>query len=353
MKTESSLRTSMAGSKSGATIEAFPRPRRLRSSERLRELVSETVVDPSHFVMPIFVQEGTGIKNEISSMPGIYRYSPDRELDQEIQEISECGLNAVLLFGLPKNKDRTGSEAYNPDGVVQKAIQRIKKTSEDLIVICDVCMCEYTDHGHCGILDNRGEVENDATGNYLAEIAISQARAGADIVAPSAMMDNQVSLIRRALDESGHKSTPIMSYSSKFASAFFGPFREAADSAPKFGNRKTYQMDPRNLREAIRETEIDVAQGADIIMVKPALSYLDVISAVRERFDLPLAAYSVSGEYSMIKAAAINGWVDEPRIVDETLTSIRRAGADIIITYFAKQYARALRSKKDTQEGNL
>ncbi len=299
--------------------------------------------------MPIFVREGNAIKEKIDSMPGIFRYSPDKELDKEIEEISNAGINAVLLFGLPNTKDALGSEAYNPDGVVQQAVRRIKSIREDMIVACDVCMCEYTDHGHCGILSVRGEVENDKTIEQLGRIAVSQAMAGADIVAPSAMMDNQVAAIRKALDLNGFGSLPIMSYSSKFASAFYGPFREAAGSTPKFGDRYSYQMDPRNLREALRETKLDVEQGADILMVKPALSYLDVLSALRREFTLPVAAYNVSGEYSMIKAASINGWIDEERIVDEILNSIRRAGADIIITYFAKEYLTrtAKRNKKD------
>jgi len=315
------------------------RPRRLRLSSQLRALVSETFIDVEHLVLPIFVKEGNGIKEKIEAMPGIFRYSPDAELDKEINEISNLGINAVLLFGLPKKKNLVGSEAYNPDGIVQQAIRRIKKVNKDLIVICDICMCGYTEHGHCGILNPKGIVDNDNTLSYLAKIALSQAEAGADIVSPSAMMDNQVRTIREALDSHGYDSLPIMSYSSKFASAFYGPFREAAGSAPSFGDRKTYQMDPRNMREALRETQIDVDQGADIIMVKPALPYLDVLSEVRKKFFLPLAAYNVSGEYSMIKAASLNGWLDEDRVINETLHAIRRAGADIIITYFAKWYA--------------
>jgi porphobilinogen synthase len=296
--------------------------------------------------MPIFVREGVGIKEEIKEMPGIFRYSPDVELDREIDSIADLGINAILLFGLPKKKDLLGSEAYNSEGVIQKAIRRIKNLREELIVITDVCMCEYTDHGHCGILSPKGIVDNSETLPYLAKIALSQAESGADIVAPSAMMDNQVAAIRKELDSNGYESTPIMSYSSKYASAFYGPFREAAGSLPKFGDRSTYQMDSRNIREAIRETEIDVEQGADIIMVKPALPYLDVISAVRNRFTLPLAAYNVSGEYSMVRAAALNGWIDEDRVVSETLHSIKRAGADVIITYFAKQYLDGKRKRK-------
>lgn len=310
----------------------------MRSRVEFRELVSETHIDSRHLVMPIFVQEGSGIREKIESMPGIFRYSPDKELDKEILEISNLGIDSVLLFGIPKRKDSIGSESYNPDGIVQKAVRRIKDVSEKMVVISDVCMCEYTDHGHCGLLNPDGVLENDKTLPYLAKIAVSQAEAGVDMVAPSAMMDNQVRAIRAALDSTGFESTPIMSYSSKFASAFYGPFREAADSAPKSGDRKSYQMDHRNIREALRETQLDVEEGADIIMVKPALPYLDVIRAVRRRFVQPLAAYSVSGEYSMLKAAAINGWIDEDKAVEETLNGIRRAGADIIITYFAKQF---------------
>jgi porphobilinogen synthase len=290
--------------------------------------------------MPIFVREGNHIKEQIDSMPGIFRFSPDENLDGEIFEIQSLGIGAVLLFGLPNKKDSYGTEAYNENGIVQQAVRRIKQSNTDLAVICDVCMCEYTDHGHCGILNQRGQVENYESIELLGRIAVSQAKAGADIVAPSAMMDDQVLAIREALDSEELESTPIMSYSSKYASSFYGPFREAAGSSPSFGDRKAYQMDPSNVREALRETRIDVEQGADIIMVKPALAYLDVIRAVRGEFDLPLAAYNVSGEYSMIKAAAMNGWVDEDKIVDEVLHSIRRAGADIIITYFAKDFAR-------------
>ena len=318
-------------------------PRRLRATAELRNLVSETEVEIGHLVMPIFVQEGSGLKQKIQSMPGIYRYSPDKELDKEIEELTRVGISSVLLFGLPKKKDSVGSGAYDPDGVVQQAVRRIKNLDEDVIVICDVCMCEYTDHGHCGILNHKGVVQNEKTISYLGRIAEEQAKAGADIVAPSAMMDDQVGSIRTALDADGFESVPIMSYSSKFASAFYGPFREAVDSAPQFGDRKSYQMDWRNIREALRETQLDVDQGADILMVKPALPYLDVIGAVRHRFAQPIAAYNVIGEYSMIKAAAMNGWIDEDKVVDEVLHSIRRAGADIIITYFAKQYASKLR----------
>ncbi len=325
------------------------RPRRLRLSEGIRSLVAETEITPKQFVVPIFIKEGSGIKEEISSMPGVFRFSPDSSLDAEIQEINDLGIKAVLLFGLPKKKDSLGSNAYNPDGVVQQAVSRIKQTYPEMVVICDVCMCEYTDHGHCGIVNAQGHVENDRTTEFLGKIAVSQAQSGADIVAPSAMMDNQVLAIRQALVSSGFERTAIMGYSSKYSSSFYGPFREAASSAPSFGDRKSYQMDPSNVREAIRETELDIEQGADMIMVKPALSYLDVIRAVREKFNLPLAAYNVSGEYSMIKAAARNGWLEESRAVEEVLTSIRRAGADIIITYFAKEF---LSNRQDSRVGS-
>ena len=315
------------------------RPRRLRTSENVRALASETEINLGQLVMPIFVKEGAGIKEEIDSMPGIYRFSSDAYLDKEIEEISLRGLRSVLLFGLPKNKDDLGSGAYSRNGVVQEATRRIKQTHPELVVICDVCMCEYTSHGHCGILAPNRSVQNEKTIEYLSKIAVSQIEAGADIVAPSAMMDGQVAAIRNGLDRNGYGETPIMSYSAKYASAFYGPFREAADSAPSFGDRRGYQMDPANRREALREMQLDVEQGADILMVKPALSYLDVIRAARQEFNLPLAAYSVSGEYSMIKAASMNGWLDEERTVNETLLAIRRAGADIIITYFAKEYA--------------
>lgn len=331
-----------AGSQSGNLVQ----PRRLRSRSKLRELVSETRVDLRNLIMPIFVEEGVGIRNEIQSMPGIFRLSPDEELDKEIEEISGLGLSSVLLFGLPKKKDKIGSESFNPKGVVQQAMRRIKNLQENITVIGDVCMCEYTDHGHCGLLREDGIVDNEQTVSFLGRIAVSQARAGADIVAPSAMMDDQVFAIRSALDSEGFKSVPIMAYSAKYASGFYGPFREAADSAPKFGDRRSYQMDPRNVREALREIELDVNQGADIIMVKPALAYLDVVRAARKRFSLPLATYNVSGEYSMVKAAAMKGWIEEERIVYEILHSMKRAGADFIITYFAKQYAKSMGKKE-------
>ncbi len=335
------------GALSGHEIEEsrLRLPRRLRRTAGLRELVRETRVSTGNLVMPIFIREGENLKEAIESMPGVYRLSPDKMLDREISEIRSLGINSILVFGLPKKKDAVGSEAYSDHGVVQQAVRRIKQNEPDLTVICDVCMCEYTDHGHCGILNESGYVQNDRTIELLGKIAVSQASAGADIVAPSAMMDNQVLALRGALESGGLGDTAIMAYSSKYASAFFGPFREAAESAPKFGDRKTYQMDPSNVREALLETRIDVQQGADIVMVKPALPYLDVIRAVRENFDLPLAAYNVSGEYSMIKAAAANGWINEEKVVDESLNAIRRAGADIIITYFAKEFASRLKGE--------
>lgn len=295
--------------------------------------------------MPIFVQEGESVKSEIQSMPGIYRYSPDKVLEKEMETISSLGVNAVLLFGLPKRKDASGTEAHSSTGVVQRALERIKNFNQSMVVICDVCMCEYTDHGHCGIL-REGIIDNAKTIATLGKIAVAQARAGADVVAPSAMMDDQVSAIRSALDSEGFQNVPIMSYSSKFSSVFYSPFREAADSAPQFGDRRSYQMDTRNSREAMREIDLDIKQGADIVMIKPALAYLDVISAARRKFNVPLAAYNVSGEYSMVKAASLNGWIDERRAIEEILQSIGRAGADIIISYFAKQYASYSREGK-------
>lgn len=333
----SEFQTLGASSQHGNLVQ----PRRLRSKSKLRELVSETRVDLKDLIMPIFVEEGADIRNEIQSMPGIFRLSPDEELDKEIMEISGLGLTSVLLFGLPTKKDQSGSEAFNPNGVVQQALRRIKNLKDDITVICDVCLCEYTNHGHCGLLGVDGVIDNEKTTSALAKIAVSQARAGADFVAPSAMMDDQVLEIRLALDSEGFKSVPIMAYSAKYASGFYGPFREAADSAPRFGDRRSYQMDPRNVREALREIELDIKQGADIIMVKPALAYLDVVRAARQKFLLPLATYNVSGEYSMVKAAAMKGWIEEDRIVFEMLHSMKRAGADLIITYFAKQYARS------------
>jgi porphobilinogen synthase len=321
---------------------AFPvhRLRRLRASEPLRRLVRETHLEPSQLVYPMFVCPGEGIRREIPSMPGNYQLSVD-QLVKECEEVRSLGLGGVILFGIPESKDEAASGAYAEDGIVQRAVRAIKKQVRDLVVITDVCNCEYTSHGHCGKVVN-GEVDNDATLEWLAATAVSHARAGADIVAPSDMMDGRVAAIRKALDEKGFANTPILSYAAKFASCFYGPFREAAESAPQFGDRRSYQMDSANAREAMREIELDIEEGADMIMIKPALPYLDLIRAARERFDVPVAAYQVSGEFSMIVAAARNGWLDRERAMLETLTAIRRAGAQIILTYFAKEAARLL-----------
>lgn len=304
-------------------------------------MVRETHLDPGDFIYPLFVTFGTGVRREVPSMPDVYQVSVDR-LAQEIEELVELGIGSVILFGIPESKDDQGTGAYDPDGIVQQAAREIKRHSSDLIVVGDVCLCEYTSHGHCGVL--RGEeILNDETLKLLARVAVSQADAGVDVVAPSDMMDGRVQVIREALDTAGHHHTPIVSYAAKYASAFYGPFRDAAESTPEFGDRRSHQMDPGNAREAMREIEADIDEGADAIMVKPALSYLDVIARARQRFDVPLFAYNVSGEYSMIKAAASAGWINERRATLELLTSIRRAGADQIITYHAKQAARWLR----------
>lgn len=323
----------------------FPavRLRRLRRTPALRELVRETRLSVKDFIYPLFITEGRGIRQEIESMPGQYRWSLDL-LPAEIEAVARLGVRAVLLFGIPDHKDEVGSGAWAEDGIIQRAVRVIKATVPDLTVICDVCLCEYTSHGHCGIVRD-GYVQNDETLELLARTAVSQAAAGADIVAPSDMMDGRVGAIRRALDEAGFSHVAVMAYSAKYASAFYGPFREAAGSAPQFGDRRAYQMDPPNVREALREVELDIGEGADIIMVKPALAYLDVIRAVRERFDLPLAAYNVSGEYAMVKAAARNGWLDERRVTLEILYGIKRAGADLIITYHARDAARWLQEE--------
>jgi len=323
-------------------MSGFPelRLRRLRRSEALRTLIRETQVDINDLIFPLFVTEGNGLKEGIASMPGIYRYSVDL-LPGEVEEIAGLGLKAVILFGIPQCKDDLGSEAYHPEGVVQRAIKTIKKTVPELLVVTDVCLCEYTSHGHCGVVVD-GYVDNDKTLELLARTAVSHAEAGADIVAPSDMMDGRVKAIRENLDRNGLSLVPIISYAAKYASAFYGPFREAAESAPQFGDRRSYQMDPPNLREALREVEEDIAEGADVILVKPALPYLDIIRRVRDTFNHPLAAYNVSGEFAMVKAAARRGWIDERRAILEILTSIKRAGADIIITYHAKEVARWL-----------
>lgn len=320
----------------------FPayRPRRLRRTENLRRMVRETVLTIDQLAYPLFVVPGQDCKNPVPSMPDVYQFSVDR-LMTEVAEVVSLNLPAVLLFGLPRTKDAVGSEAYAEDGAVQQATQAIKNQYPDLVVITDVCLCEYTSHGHCGLLQGR-QVDNDATLEVLAQVALSHARAGADIVAPSDMMDGRVRAIRQALDGAGFEQVSILAYSAKYCSAFYGPFRDAADSAPQFGDRRAYQMDMGNAAEALREIAMDLEEGADMVMVKPALPYLDIIRRARERFDWPLAAYNVSGEYSMIKAAAAQGWVDEERVMMEVLTAIRRAGADLILTYFAKAAAKVL-----------
>jgi porphobilinogen synthase len=320
--------------------EIIYRPRRLRASIGIRNMVRETLLSVHDFVYPIFVVPGINIRKEIPSLPGQYHLSADQALEVA-KQAAALGIPAVLLFGLPEYKDAKGSSAWDMKSPVQRAMTLIKKALPDLVIIGDVCLCEYTDHGHCGLLKGQ-EVDNDPTLDLLARVAVSQAKAGADMIAPSDMMDGRVAAIREALDVEGFENRSIMAYSAKYASAFYGPFREAADSAPKFGDRRAYQMDPANVREALKEVDLDVSEGADIIMVKPALSYLDVISKVRENFELPVAAYNVSGEYSMVKAAAANGWMEEKRTTLEILTSIKRAGADIIITYHALDAAKWL-----------
>ncbi|OGO32928.1 MAG: delta-aminolevulinic acid dehydratase [Chloroflexi bacterium RBG_16_56_11] len=318
----------------------FPaqRLRRLRRTETIRRLVQETKVEVRDLVYPLFVKEGMGITEEIPSMPGIFRFSPDR-LPAEVEEIAGLNIPAVILFGIPEHKDETASMACHPEGIIQQAIRTIKKSVPELLVVSDVCLCEYTSHGHCGVISN-GDVDNDKTLSFLAKTALSHAEAGADIVAPSDMMDGRVKIIRETLDRASYQNIPILAYSAKYASAFYGPFRDAAESSPRFGDRRSYQMDPPNVREALREVEEDINEGADMVMVKPALPYLDVISRVRAAFNHPLAAYNVSGEYAMVKAAARQGWLDEQRAITEILTAIKRAGADIIITYHAKDFAR-------------
>lgn len=322
----------------------YRRHRRLRWNSAIRDMVRETVLNSKDFIYPIFVVEGENIKNEIASMPDNYHWSLDR-LSEVINEARECGVRGLLLFGIPDYKDELGSSAFAEDGIIQKAVRKIKEIYPDMFVITDVCMCEYTSHGHCGIICD-SKVHNDKTLKYIADIALSHARAGADMVAPSDMMDGRVETIRRTLDENGFEHTSIMAYSAKYSSAFYGPFREAAGSAPQFGDRKSYQMDPANIREAMLEIEDDIKEGADIIMVKPAMSYLDVIRWARDRFNHPLAAYNVSGEYSMVKAAAKLGYINEKAIALEMLLSMKRAGADVIITYFAFDACRWLREER-------
>ncbi|HET7768061.1 MAG TPA: porphobilinogen synthase [Chloroflexota bacterium] len=321
---------------------SFPltRPRRLRRTEALRRLTRETRLSVDQLVYPLFIGPGRNVQKEIGSMPGQYRWSVDTAVC-EAEDVAALGIPAVLLFGLPEEKDEIGTGAFAAHGIVQQAVRALKRELPELLVIADTCVCEYTSHGHCGVLESDGDsnVVNDATLELLARTAISQAEAGADVVAPSDMMDGRVAAIRRALDEKGLEHVPVLSYAAKYASAFYGPFREAADSAPQFGDRRTYQMDPPNVREALREIALDLEEGADAVMVKPALAYLDVIRAARERFDATIAAYNVSGEYAMVKAAAANGWIDEKRVVMEVLTGIVRAGADMVITYHAKEVA--------------
>jgi porphobilinogen synthase len=318
------------------------RPRRLRRTENLRALVRETRVAPEDLVLPLFACPGENVRREIPSMPGVHNLSID-EIAQEAAAARDIGVKSVLLFGLPEKKDEKASGAFDKNGTVQQAVRAIREVASDLVIITDTCLCEYTSHGHCGVVRD-GEVLNDPSLELLARTAVSQAEAGADIVAPSAMMDGQVGAIRAALDDAGFDQVAIMSYAVKFASGFYGPFREAADSAPAFGDRRAYQMDAANLREAMREAELDYAEGADILMVKPASCYLDIVQILREQYDVPIAAYHVSGEYAMIKAASQNGWIDEDRVMLETLTGIKRAGADIIMTYYAREAIKLLRA---------
>jgi len=324
----------------------FPeyRPRRMRRTESLRAMIRETRLAPEQMIYPLFVLPGKNLRQEVPSMPGVFRLSVD-QLAREAKECLSLGVRSVILFGLPEKKDGLGSGAYAKNGIVQQAIRELKNRAPEMTVVTDVCLCEYTDHGHCGCLAG-GEVDNDATLELLAQTALSHAQAGADMVAPSDMMDGRVSEIRTALDENSFHMVPIMSYAAKYASAFYGPFRDAAECAPQFGDRRGYQMDPANSREALREAMLDVDEGADILMVKPALAYLDIISRLRDEFDLPVAAYQVSGEYAMIKAAADKGWIDGERVMAESLIAIRRAGADLILTYFAKDMARLLANEK-------
>ncbi|WP_195576347.1 porphobilinogen synthase [Paenibacillus sp. 1001270B_150601_E10] len=330
---------------------AFPttRLRRLRRTAGIRSMVRETSLSVNDLIMPIFVTHGTDVLNPISSMPGVYHYSLDK-LDEEIDKIVALGIPAIMLFGVPEHKDATGSSGYDHNGIVQQATRQVKARHPELVVIADTCLCQFTDHGHCGVVHVHevngrqvGDVDNDESLKYLAQTAVSQAEAGADMIAPSNMMDGFVHAIRQGLDEAGYSHIPIMSYSVKYASAFYGPFRDAAHSAPQFGDRKAYQMDPANIREALREAEADVVEGADMLMVKPALAYMDVLRTLRDQFDLPLVAYNVSGEYSMVKAAAAQGWINEREIVTEMLLGMKRAGADLIITYFAKDMAHWLK----------
>ncbi len=316
----------------------FERHRRLRSTAGLRKLVRETKLNVEDLIYPLFVVEGEHVQEEVPSMPGVYHYSLDR-LAPEINEVQALGISSIILFGVPERKDARGTEAYAPEGIVQRAIRRIKEIAPELVVMADTCLCQYTDHGHCGIVQD-GDVVNDPSLDLLVKTAVSQAEAGADVIAPSNMMDGFVQAIRQGLDEAGHEHIPIMSYAVKYASAFYGPFRDAAHSAPQFGDRKTYQMDPANRLEAVREAQADIEQGADMLMVKPAMAYMDIIRELKDQFPYPLAAYNVSGEYAMMKAAAKQGWIDEQEVVLEFLTGLKRAGADLILTYYAKEAAK-------------
>lgn len=320
----------------------FPayRPRRVRANEKLRSMVRETALAPNHLIYPLFVGPGRDVAQPVSSMPGVFQLSVDRAV-KECEEVAALGIPAIILFGIPESKDPVGSEAYLDNGVVQQAIRAVKEKVPELLVITDVCLCEYTDHGHCGVI-KQGDVDNDGTLEILSKEALSHAKAGADVVAPSDMMDGRVGAIRKILDQNGFQRVAIMAYAAKYASGFYAPFREAADSTPQFGDRRSYQMDPANAEEALREVAMDIREGADIVMVKPAMAYLDIVHRVKQRFGYPVAAYSVSGEYSMVKAAGQNGWIDEQRIMMEVLLSIKRAGADMILTYFAKDAARRL-----------
>lgn len=321
----------------------FDRHRRLRGSDALRSMVRETWLRPEDFIYPLFVVEGENIRKEVPSMPGVFHVSLDGVMD-EIKECQSLGIQSVILFGVPKEKDAVGSQAYAEEGIVQQATRLIKKAVPEMVIVADTCLCQYTDHGHCGVIEG-GKVLNDPTLDLLAKTAVSQARAGADIIAPSNMMDGFVAAIRYGLDEAGYHDVPIMSYAVKYSSSFYGPFRDAAHSSPQFGDRKTYQMDPANRMEALREADSDVNEGADFLIVKPALSYLDIMREVKDRHTLPVVAYNVSGEYSMIKAAAANGWINEQEVILEKLTSMKRAGADLIITYHAKEASRWLKDQ--------
>ena len=325
---------------SANNLPPFRRFRRLRATEGLRRIARETFLQPSDFVYPMFITHGSGVRREISSMPDVHQISVD-QIAREVEELRGLGIGSVLLFGIPETKDSVGSDAYHEHGIIQEAIREFKRCDPELVVIGDVCMCEYTDHGHCGILEN-GNIDNDATLEFLARTAVAQAEAGVDVVAPSDMMDGRVAVVRQALDTAGHRNLPIISYAAKYASGYYGPFREAAESTPQFGDRRSHQMDPANAREAYLEIAADIEEGADAIIAKPALAYMDIIAGARERFDVPILAYNVSGEYSMIKAASQLGWIDERRVTLETLTAMKRAGAGQIITYHAKQAARWL-----------